>query len=194
MVNCSQGPPNIGIGTWTTEFEIFALSHLLSCNIYTRMNEYSQWIKFSGHVIGQDKSLITGNILLQPHHERLYNVYKKFYSLFSKLTVIYWYVNINFFNWIRQKPLLRGIPGCYATSNLTGLRNRTGTIHGRLGCRASPLLKLPKGRFAWESRLFWVMPSDCLEVSGFWPRTCSPDHFNSSFRQKKMQVVFVLLL
>lgn len=129
----------------------------------------------------------------QHHHERLYNVYKKFYLLFSKLTVIYCYVNMHFFNWIRQKPLLRGIPGCYATSNLTGLRNRTGTIHGCLECRASPLLKLSKGRFAWESRFFRVMPSDCLEVSVFWPTTCSPDHFNSSFRQKKMQGVFVFL-
>lgn len=66
------------IGTMTTEFEIFALSHLLSCDIYTRINENSQWLKFSGYVIGQYKSLITGNILLQHQYERHYNVYKKF--------------------------------------------------------------------------------------------------------------------
>lgn len=66
------------IGTMTTEFEIFALSHLLSCDIYTHINENSQWLKFSGYVIGQYKSLITGNILLQHQYERHYNVYKKF--------------------------------------------------------------------------------------------------------------------
>uniref|UniRef100_A0A8W8NXV8 OTU domain-containing protein n=1 Tax=Magallana gigas TaxID=29159 RepID=A0A8W8NXV8_MAGGI len=38
------------IGTMTTEFEMFALSHLLSCDIYTRINENSQWLKFSGFV------------------------------------------------------------------------------------------------------------------------------------------------
>lgn len=42
------------IGTWTTQFEIVTLSHFLSCDIFTRMNEIFHWLKFSGHVIGQD--------------------------------------------------------------------------------------------------------------------------------------------